>query len=137
MISLARREFVAGLLAAPLFPVSRGLNRSVTVEAEGASTFFAPYVADTLEPGQPLAAVRKGNRTYLAVGDLLVGRLPDALDFRGDHLSITLAELRRDDDDRLRMFVALTRHRAHPQDQAAGHRGVRHRQAWGPDQPTR
>ena len=101
-----RRTFLALFPMAPL--VWNAGRNTIVVEASGASTYFAPYLVDRLTPGVPLSVRRVEGDVYLSLDGTIVGQLPDRMHSRAARASIVVADLGRDGDDRLRLFVALT-----------------------------
>ena len=101
-----RRTFLTLL---PIAHLVRSADReTMIVEASGASTYFAPYLVDRLTSGRPLSLLHGGDGVYLTLDGSIVGRLPGRGDSMAPPVSVVVAGLRRDEDDRLHLFVALT-----------------------------
>lgn len=108
MNAIDRRRFLGLLMTMPFLTAFRRGDASTVIEAEEASVFYAPHLADRLVAGTPLAVVERVAGSYLAFGDHLVARLPDRVARAGTTVSCSVSALARDEYGRLRLFVSMS-----------------------------
>jgi len=108
MIAINRRRFLALLTTSPLLVAFRVRPADMTIEAEDASVFFAPYCLDRLVSRTPLAVVERAGASYLALDDRLIARLPARFARIKTPPRVSVARTACDADGRLRLFVSLS-----------------------------
>ena len=108
MITIDRRRFLF-LASAPFLLVARQQRECITIEVDGASTFFAPHLESLLVPGAQLQRTRRSNTTYLTFQGLPVAKLPPSLSLCQESKSFRVASITRDENHRMRLHVRIGR----------------------------
>lgn len=103
MTMLGRRGFMSVLAT---LPGVRWLSAATdVVEAEEASAFFAPYLTDVLVPGATLSVEQRPGGSYVLFRGLLVGRMPDEVQWRTTRHRVRVAQVTHDANGRMKLFV--------------------------------